>query len=176
VRSDRYNHWADFGVRPNSRQNAVVGVQKALEACHQVKGAILACPKGRHDFWPEQSAKIEYYESNTTSRNPQVCPVARKGFKGLTIEGNGSEFVCHGRMQPLTLEDCEGVTARNLSIGWDIPFVAQAKIEKVEKDYIDIRINRAELGAWAARTNRSGLARADETRSRAKPVGSRPYT
>jgi hypothetical protein len=66
------------------------------------------------------------------------------GVRGLTIEGNGSEFVCHGRMQPLTLEECRGITVRNLSIDWDIPFVAQAKIEKVEKDHIDIRIDRRE--------------------------------
>jgi hypothetical protein len=34
--------------------------------------------------------------------NP-IIKLILKGIKGLTIEGNGSEFICHGRMQPLTL-------------------------------------------------------------------------
>ena len=43
-----------------------------------------------------------------------------------------------------TLEDCAGITVRNLKLDWDIPFVAQAKIEQVGKDSIDIRINKTE--------------------------------
>jgi hypothetical protein len=134
----------NFGVRPNSRENAVPGVRKALEACRQAEAAVLVFRKGRYDFWAQHSAEIEYYESNTTDNNPKICPVVLKGFKGLTMEGNGSEFIWHGRMQPLTVEDCEGVTVHNLNIDWDIPFVAQAKIVQVEKQFIDIKINRLE--------------------------------
>jgi len=134
----------DFGVKPDSKVDAVSGVRAAIEACRKESATMLVFPKGRYDFWSEQSEKIEYFESNTTDNNPKICPVVLKGIKGLTLEGNGSEFICHGRMQPLTLEACEGVTVRNLNIDWDIPFVAQAKIEKVEKTHIDIRINKAE--------------------------------
>lgn len=134
----------DFGVEPDSKRDAVRGVRAAIEACRKDSAATLVFPKGRYDFWPEHSAKIEYFESNTTPNNPKTCPVVLQGFKGLTIEGNGSEFVCHGRMQPLTLEQSEGVTVRNLNIDWDIPFVAQAKIEQVGDTFITIRINQAE--------------------------------
>ncbi|MCX6996708.1 MAG: alpha-1,3-galactosidase B [Kiritimatiellaeota bacterium] len=134
----------DFGVKPDSKDDAVKGVRAALEACRKAAAVTLVFPKGRYDFWPEHSEKIEYYESNTTDNNPKICPVVLRGLKGLTIEGQGSEFVCHGRMQPLTLEDCVGVTVRNLNIDWDIPFVAQAKIVRVENTSIDIKINPIE--------------------------------
>ena len=134
----------DFGVKPDSKEDAVPGVRAAIEACRKDAAATLVFPKGRYDFRQEQCDKIEYHESNTTDNNPKTCPVVLKGFKGLVIEANGSEFICHGRMQPLTLEDCCGVTVRNLNIDWDIPFVAQAKIVHVAKDYIDIRINPVE--------------------------------
>jgi hypothetical protein len=134
----------DFGIRPGSRLNAVKAVRAAIDACRKEASATLVFHKGRYDFWPQHCEEIEYYESNTTDNNPKICPVVLKGIKGLTIEGSGSEFVCHGRMQPLTLEDCEGVTVRNLSIDWDIPLVAQAKIVQVEKTHVDIKINRLE--------------------------------
>ncbi len=134
----------DFGVRPDSGKDSVRGVRAAIEACRKHMPSTLVFPKGRYDFWAEHSDKIEYFESNTTDNNPKICPILLKELKELTIEGNGSEFICHGRMQPLTLENSRDITVRNLNIDWDIPFVAQAKIEKVRKDHIDIRINKKE--------------------------------
>ena len=134
----------DFGVRPDSRVNAVRGVRAALEACRQAAPATLVFPKGRYDFWAQHSEEIEYYESNTTDNNPKICPIVLKGIKDVIIEGNGSEFVFHGRMQPLTLDHCQSVTVRNLNLDWDIPFVAQAKIERVEQEYLEIKINKME--------------------------------
>jgi hypothetical protein len=134
----------DFGVQPDSGKDCVRGVRAAIEACRKQLPATLVFPKGRYDFRAEHSEEIDYFESNTTDNNPKICPVVLKGIEGLTIEGNGSEFVCHGRMQPLTLENCRDITVRNLDIDWDIPFVAQAKIEKVEQDHLDIRINKKE--------------------------------
>jgi len=134
----------DFGVKPDSKEDAVPGVRAAIEACRKDSAATLVFPKGRYDFQSAQCDKIEYHESNTSDNNPKTCPVVMKGINGLTIEANGSEFICHGRMQPLTLEDCCNVTVRNLNIDWDIPFVAQAKIVHVAKDYVDIRINPVE--------------------------------
>jgi len=134
----------DFGVKPDSKEDAVPGVRAAIEACRKDSAATLVFPKGRYDFRSAQCDKIDYHESNTSDNNPKTCPVVLKGINCLTIEANGSEFICHGRMQPLTLEDCCNVTVRNLNIDWDIPFVAQAKIVRVAKDYVDIRINPVE--------------------------------
>ena len=134
----------DFGVKSDSRINAVKGVRAAIAACRKESAATLVFPKGRYDFWAQHSEEIEYYESNTLDNNPKICPIVLKGFEDLIIEGNGSEFICHGRMQPLTLENCQSVIVRNLNIDWDIPFVAQARIISTEKDYLDIEIDKTQ--------------------------------
>ena len=131
----------DFGVSPNSRKNAVRGIAAAIEACRKVDSPLLVFPKGRYDLWPQHSQEIEYYESNTTDNNPRICPIVLKGIEELTIDGNGSEFICHGIMQPLTLDHCTNVTIKNIDVDWDIPFVAQSRIIKVEDEYIDIKID-----------------------------------
>jgi len=135
---------ADFGVRPNSRENAVRGVRKALEACREAKDAVLVFPKGRYDFWPQHAEERVYYESNSYDNNPKTCAILIEDFKGLTIDGSGSEFVFHGRMQPFTVERCERVTIRNLTIDWDIPLTAQAEVVEVGDDTIDLKIDACE--------------------------------
>jgi hypothetical protein len=134
----------DFGVEPDSGRDAVKGVRAAIAACAGKLPATLVFPKGRYDFLAEHSEQIDYFESNTTDNNPKTCPIVLRGIKGLTIEGNGSEFVFHGRMQPLTLENCADITVRHLDLDWDIPLVAQARIAQVAEKHIDIRINPGE--------------------------------
>jgi hypothetical protein len=131
----------DFGVKPDSRINAVKGVRAAIEACRGKEGMTIIFPKGRYDFWAQHCEEIEYYESNTWDNYPRICPIVLKDIKGLTIDGNGSEFVYHGKMQPFTLDNCEGVTVKNIDIDWDIPLVGQSKIMKVEKKFIEIKID-----------------------------------
>jgi len=134
----------DFGVKPNSRENAVAGVQRALAACRESGAAELVFPKGRYDFWPEDAVKRVYYESNSYDNNPKTCAILIEGFKNFTLDAGGSEFVFHGRMQPLTVEKCEGVTIRNCTIDWDIPLTAEAEVAAVGEDTIDLKIDPCE--------------------------------
>ncbi|MCP4455699.1 MAG: hypothetical protein GY809_29925 [Planctomycetes bacterium] len=113
-----------FGIKPNSRVNAVKAVRAAIEACRGKEGMTIVFPRGRYDFWAQHCDEIEYYESNTSDINPRICPIVLKDITGLTLDGQGSTFVCHGRMQPLTLDRCQNVTVKNIDIDWDIPFVA----------------------------------------------------
>ncbi len=85
-----------IGVEPDSNRDAVQGVRAAIEACAGQLPATLVFPKGRYDFQAEHSEQIDYFESNTTDNNPKTCPIVLRRIKGLTIEGNGSEFIFHG--------------------------------------------------------------------------------
>jgi hypothetical protein len=131
----------EFGYTPNSHENAVPFVQKALEACKGKKNPILIFPKGRYDFWPEQSAEKLYYESNTDVIPIRYCPILIEGFKNLTIDGMQSDFIYHGRVQPITIDSSKKITIKNISIDWDVPMTAQAEIIAVADNYIDVSIN-----------------------------------
>jgi len=131
----------EFGVEPDSRVNAVKGVQEAIEACRKEAAATLVFPKGRYDFWPQHAREKVYYESNSYDNNPKTCAILLEDVKDLTIDGSGSQFVFHGRMQPFTVERCERVTIQNLTIDWDIPLTAQGQIVDVGDDTIDLKID-----------------------------------
>jgi hypothetical protein len=106
---------------------------------------VLVFPKGRYDFWPEGGVEKVYFESNTTDNNPKRLAIFIEGFAGLTLEGGGSTFVFHDRIQPFTIDGSTGVTIRNLSIDWDIPLSAEAVVAAATADYIDLRIDERQF-------------------------------
>ena len=132
---------SDFGLQPDTRENAVPYVQKALAACREASNPVLIFQKGRYDFWPHHCIERVYYESNTTDINPKRLAILVDAMNGLMIDGNGSDFVFHDRMQPFTVDNSSNITLRNLTIDWDIPLTAQATILSVTDEYIDVKIN-----------------------------------
>ena len=135
---------ADFGLKPDSRVNSVPYVRKALEACRKQPGSTLFFPKGRYDFWPQYTVEREYFESNTTDNNPKTLAILLDSLHNFTLDGNGSSFVMHGRMQPITLDHCSDINLKGFTIDWDIPLTSQAKVLKVTSDYFEIEINTHE--------------------------------
>jgi len=132
---------ADFGLSPNSRANAVPAVKAALEACRQMENPVLSFPEGRYDFWPQHCVERDYYESNTTDHNPKRCAIFIENFTGLVVDGQGSSFVFHDRMQPFTVDHSEKVAIKNCSIDWDIPLTAEAVVLAADSGRIDLRID-----------------------------------
>ncbi len=135
---------AAVGYIPGSRNNAVPFVQKAIAACKASNSKVLIFPKGRYDFWPEYTTKKNYFESNTDVIPLRRCPILFEQMKNLTIDCQGADFVFHDHMQPFTIDGCENITIRNVSIDWDIPMTAQAQVMAVTSNYIDLAINVTE--------------------------------
>lgn len=119
----------DFGANPNDGKNVVVAVRSALRVCATKDSSILIFPKGRYDFWPD-------FTSNQATVGIQMDKLRK-----VTIEGGGSEFIFHGRMQIANLSGCENVTLRNFSVDWDHPFIAQGQYVATTDEYIILRID-----------------------------------
>ena len=128
-------------MKPDTRENAVLKVQKALLLCKTKKNPVLVFPKGRYDFWPQHAVEKMYFESNTDVIPLRRCAVLIEKMKDLTIDCGGADFVFHDRMQPFTVDACENIIIKNVTIDWDVPLTAQAEIMGVTDSYIDIAIN-----------------------------------
>ncbi|PRZ01640.1 hypothetical protein BY457_10241 [Marinilabilia salmonicolor] len=91
-------------------------------------------PKGRYDFYENSSFVREYYISNHDQVNPKRVVFALENLKNVTIDGQGSEFVFHGRMIPFALSGCENVTLKNFSVDFEVPALRQLEILEVDKE------------------------------------------
>lgn len=125
-----------FGLKANSSKNASPVLQKALAKIKaeykEGEKVILRFPEGRYEFHEKGAALREYYISNHDQTNPKKVGIALEDMKNLTLDGQGSEFVFHGRMLPVSLLRSENCLLKNFSIDFENPHIAQVKI--VEND------------------------------------------
>ncbi len=135
---------ADFGGIVNSRLNVTGVVKAALEAARSKEHPLLLFEKGRYDFWPQYGEERIYYESNTSDINPKRLGILVEGFDNLIIDGGGSDFVFHDRMQPVTVDHSSQVEIRNFTVDWDIPLTAQAEVLEVNDQSMLLKIDKLE--------------------------------
>ena len=77
--------------------------------------------KGTYHFYPDKGYEVYAYISN---HDDVVVHTAMPiwGIDNLTIDGQGSTFIYHGRMIPFMIENCKNIRVQNLSIDWAMPF------------------------------------------------------
>ncbi|MGL5690715.1 MAG: alpha-1,3-galactosidase B, partial [Bacteroidales bacterium] len=122
----------DFGIKPNTTENISPLVVKALNDIKQEvrKGdkVELYFEKGAYNFHPEGSFQKEYYISNHDQDNPKSVGIALEQFNNVTLDGNGADFLFHGRMLPLSVIGDTSVVLRNFSVDFPNPHIAQVQI------------------------------------------------
>ncbi len=123
---------ADFGIRPNTKQSQSALMQKAIDAirAEMKKGdkAVLLMEDGRYDFYPTDASSRAYYVSNHDQPQPRPVGIALEDLHDFVLDGQGAEFVFHGRMMPLSLVRSEDCTLQNFSIDFENPQISQITI------------------------------------------------
>lgn len=134
-------------VKPNTYENCVEGIQKAIDVCRNRGAKVLSFEKGRYDIWPENAIKKEYFVSNTSTE--QECPSKVKtigllfdGLKDLEIAGNGALLMYHGKMIMMAFDQCKGIRVHSLTTDFERPTASEIEYIKVEKNGVDVRFHR----------------------------------
>ena len=117
----------DFGAKPDSGEDCRLAFRLAVESCGG-KNAIIEFPKGRYDFWQEEGGQSTTAMQLVNAQN-------------LTVEGNGSEFVFHGKMRVMLIKQSQGILLRNFSTDWHRPYISQGEFVAIEPEYVDLRID-----------------------------------
>jgi len=136
----------NYGVHANSFENAAAGISKAIAVCSRKPGSILLLPGGRIDIWPEDCARRELYISNCTE-NDSLSKVKHIAFllencKGLTIEGNNTEIILHGKMVSLAIINSSNVKVRHISFDYERPTISELTVKSVTATAIETVIHR----------------------------------
>lgn len=122
----------DYNIHPGSRLNIEPVIRKLLAENRNGRYLKLVFPRGRYDFWPHEETG-ELFKASVA--------FDIRDRSGVCIDGQGSEFVFHGRMMPFRVLNAADVTLRNFSIDWDRPFMSQAEIVQCGDDFLDLKID-----------------------------------
>lgn len=126
----------DFGIEPDSFEDAVPAVKKAIAACKPGEDIILSFPKGRYDFWWQTAEERNYYISNTSTEAECPSKIKKAGLlferkNNITIEGNGSRFIFHGKMISFVFDHCDNIRLQNISIDFERPTMSEMTFVRV---------------------------------------------
>lgn len=115
----------DFGVVPG--KDVTLEVNRLCQSLADKSNVIVSFPKGQYEFYPENA--IEAYRAVANHDNSlKRIAFPLFGGKDITIDGQGSTFMFHGRISPLVLDRTEGVTLKNFSIDWKRPFHSELTV------------------------------------------------
>lgn len=118
------------GTKANASPTAAQLIEK-LQARTDTAHITVTFAKGRYDFFPDSASVREYYISNHDQDNPKSVAFALENLQNITIDGQGSEFIFHGRMIPFALVNCQNVSLKNIAIDFELPALRQLNILEI---------------------------------------------
>lgn len=130
---------ADYGIKPNT-ENATplfACMMQDVADCKTDKPIVIRFDSGTYHFYETELSLREYYISNHDQENPKKVGMALEHLRNVTIDGQGADFVFHGRMLPVSLIHSENCTLKNFSIDFARPHIVQVEVlENKGKDGI----------------------------------------
>lgn len=96
---------SDFGISPNTQQDMGTALQKALKeiksSVQEKDKVVLNFSKGTYNFHVSATQECTYYISNHDQDQPKRVMFNLADWHNLSINGNGADFIFHGRLIPL---------------------------------------------------------------------------
>ncbi|TKG92918.1 right-handed parallel beta-helix repeat-containing protein [Puteibacter caeruleilacunae] len=136
---------SNYGVKPWSFENASAAVFNALNDAKGEDNVVLKLPGGRVDLWPEGAPTRELYISNTTENDykPKIKHVALllEGMKNITIEGNNTLLVLHGKMVSFAIINSTNVTIKDVEVDYDRPSMSELKVVESSKSRVKLGVH-----------------------------------
>lgn len=125
-------HLDKYGLKANTTDNTapvLADIIKKIVTEHKgTSPIILRFDKGTYHFYPTPALEREYYISNHDQNNPKQVGIPLEGLKNIVFDGQGSTFIFHGRMLPLSIVNCENCVFKNFSVDFENPHIIQFKV------------------------------------------------
>jgi hypothetical protein len=126
--------------------------RKALMYCRDNPRTTLVVPPGRYILRDEAAVRLmNDAMSGRMGNNPQECifthyfPYSRgldfSGCRNITVEGYGARIICDGWMEPVSIENCEDIAIKGLTIDYlRKPYSIGTVVNECE-EYYDVQFD-----------------------------------
>ena len=113
-------------------ENATLLLKDALASLSPDEECTILFENGEYRFYAEGAHKGAFFPSNNASGIKTVIfPLL--GYRHLTIDGGGSDFIFCDRVFPFILQNCENITLKNFTVDFSFPRHAEAKVLASDK-------------------------------------------
>lgn len=135
----------DYGIKADSGEDASSAIIKAIEDASKYQSATIKFPGGRLDIWPESTESKEYYVSNATEDDMQSkvksIGILLENMSNITLQGNGTLIVAHGKMVHLAIDHCRNVKVNGLRFDYERPTMSEMEILSVAGNEVLVNVH-----------------------------------
>lgn len=138
----------EYGAEANAGTDSAPAIEKAVKAAKEAsdkgKSVVINFPKGRYDIYPDKIKERELYVSNTVGTeqaySKKKIGILLEKMNNVTVEGNGSLFMYHGKMTTFAAINCKNVTFQNFAVDFQTPTVVDVTVEKREGNSVTVYV------------------------------------
>ena len=140
---------SDFGAIPNDTINDRNAIQQALDFCkiHHIKKLLI--PAGKYMIREEKAVQLmNDIMDGKMGKNPESIiftpyyPYSKgldfRGISHLEVEASGALFLVQGLMEPISLDHCNYISIRGLTIDHETVPHSEGEIINETEDYFDV--------------------------------------
>ncbi|MBQ9150846.1 MAG: hypothetical protein IJX72_01245, partial [Clostridia bacterium] len=128
-----------YAGKENNATPAVIG---ALASLREAEGGTLLFERGEYHFHTEGAEKRQLAVCNNAMGIRQVV-FSLRDMDGITVNGNGSRFVIHGKVFPFACECCKNLTVQNIYFDRGISPHVQMRVQNINTHGFELAIDRA---------------------------------
>ncbi len=132
----------DFGADPGGAKDSAKAIIAALDEAAEIQKEnpkeeiVIDFPTGEYQIYPDKAEERELYVSNTVGadqnfKNKKIG-ILVEDLNNITIDGNGSDFVFHGKMTTFASIRSENVTFEDFSVDFAVPTAVDITVEETE--------------------------------------------
>ncbi|MCC2683626.1 MAG: Alpha-galactosidase, family [Paenibacillaceae bacterium] len=136
-------HINDFADYIGDNQDMGSAIFHAVQQCAKQPNTVLSFPQNTYHVHPDRCDEQYLFISNHDHSLKRIA-FALENLSDVTIDGNGSQFMFHGRVMPFMLRNCKNVTIRNLSIDYERPFFTQGVVLDASLEHVTLNIDPEE--------------------------------
>ena len=139
----------DYGVKPGTYCEKEL--QKFLESIpNDSEEKVIEFPRGTYLIDTANLKERMLYITNTAGDNEykkdetphkSCTPFYFENLKNVTVEGNGSGFIIHGKATNMVISNCENIKIQNLSIDVENPEMHELKVVNKKLFYVDFKVD-----------------------------------
>ena len=123
-----------YGIQPGADNKQFCSqLRHLLDSLRQIAGpsdeVVIKLQRGaEYHLYVDDAMPEEMYISNHDQDQPKRVGIRLKGWSNLTLQGNGAQFICHGRMLPVALTESRRCTLKGFAIDFDNPHITQIEV------------------------------------------------
>lgn len=118
----------DFGLLPGDDRTLTQRLNEALNTLRDREQVTLVFEPGTYHFYPDNAPSEMMYIANHHLDEVKSIAFNLTGFRGLTLDGQGAEFIFHSEILPFYCKETVGLTLKNFFMDYTRPILSQGEI------------------------------------------------